>query len=69
MQVPAGEPVAGGQSVDLATAMTGEALQPLLRNQEFLDKVRILKSFIVNNISLGEGFPPGWRGGEGGDSD
>jgi len=40
MQVPAGEPVAGGQSVDLATAMTGEALQPLLRNQEFLDKVK-----------------------------
>ena len=52
MQVPAGEPVAGGQSVDLATAMTGEALQPLLRNQEFLDKVRIEESlhFILNNI-------------------
>ena len=32
--------------------MTGEALQPLLRNQEFLDKVRIEESlhFILNNI-------------------
>ena len=25
--------------MDLATALTGEALQPLLQNQEFLDKV------------------------------
>ena len=39
MKVPAGEPVSGGQAVDLATGMTGEALQPLLQNQEFLDKV------------------------------
>jgi len=30
----------GGPAVDLATAMTGEALQPLLQNQEFLDKVK-----------------------------
>ena len=37
MQVPASE--GGGQAVDLATAMTGEAMQPLLQNQEFLDKV------------------------------
>ena len=28
--------------MDLATALTGEALQPLLQNQEFLDKVRQL---------------------------
>ena len=36
MQVPAGEGGAGGgPAVDLATA-----LQPLLQNQEFLDKVR-----------------------------
>jgi len=41
MQVPAGEPVAGGGlAVDLATGITGEALQPLLQNQEFLDKVK-----------------------------
>merc|ERR1719323_1524668 len=38
MQVPAGGE--GGAAVDLATAMTGEALQPLLQNQEFLDKVK-----------------------------
>ena len=30
----------GGPAVDLATALTGEALQPLLQNQEFLDKVK-----------------------------
>jgi len=40
MKVPAGEPVSGGQAVDLASGMTGEALQPLLQNQEFLDKVK-----------------------------
>ena len=36
MQVPA----AGSVAVDLSTALTGEALQPLLQNQEFLDKVK-----------------------------
>lgn len=38
MQVPA----AGGEgaAVDLSTALTGEALQPLLQNPEFLDKVK-----------------------------
>lgn len=30
----------GGPTVDLSTAFTGEALQPLLSNSEFLDKVK-----------------------------
>ena len=40
--MPAGaEAVSGaGPSVDLSTAMTGEALQPLLATDGFLDKVR-----------------------------
>jgi len=46
IQVPPGsEPVvaggaAGGPSVDLSTALTGEALQPLLQQEGFLDKVK-----------------------------
>merc|ERR1712240_840950 len=41
MQVPAGAGEgSGGAAVDLSTGLTGEALQPLLQNQEFLDKVK-----------------------------
>jgi len=41
MQVPAGAGEgSGGTAVDLSTGLTGEALQPLLQNQEFLDKVK-----------------------------
>merc|ERR1712215_338286 len=41
IQVPAGEGAeGGGAAVDLSTAMTSEALQPILQNQEFLDKVK-----------------------------
>ena len=40
-QVPAGAGEgSGGTAVDLSTGLTGEALQPLLQNQEFLDKVK-----------------------------
>ena len=40
VQVPAGSEAGGsGPSVDLSTAMTGEALQPLLATEGFLDKV------------------------------
>ena len=40
-QVPAGAGEgSGGAAVDLSTGLTGEALQPLLQNQEFLDKVK-----------------------------
>ena len=39
-QVPAAGGGDGGQAVDLSTALTGEALQPLLQNPEFLDKVK-----------------------------
>ena len=62
--------------MDLATALTGEALQPLLQNQEFLDKVKQLfvrQQSVISTIyifyNLGEGVPAGWRGGEGGDPD
>ena len=64
--------------MDLATALTGEALQPLLQNQEFLDKVSqlfvrqqsvISTIYIYNFCNLGEGVPARWRGGEGGDPD
>jgi len=37
---PGGEEVVPGPSVDLSSGMTGEALQPILSNPEFLDKVR-----------------------------
>merc|ERR1712012_1427451 len=41
---PGGEAIgaggSGGPSVDLSTAMTGEALQPILSQEGFLDKVR-----------------------------
>jgi len=43
IQVPAGgQPVGGaaGPSVDLSSGLTGEALQPILSNPEFLDKVK-----------------------------
>jgi len=42
IQVPAGAEAASGAgpSVDLSTAMTGEALQPLLATDGFLDKVK-----------------------------
>jgi len=42
IQVPAGEAGAGGSgpAVDLASGLTGEALQPILQNQQFLDKVK-----------------------------
>jgi len=40
MQVPAGGEGSSGPAVDLSTALTGEAMQPLLQNQEFLDKVK-----------------------------
>jgi len=43
IQVPPGEGGAEGSSgpaVDLSTALTGEALQPILQNQQFLDKVK-----------------------------
>jgi len=41
IQVPAGSEAGGsGPSVDLSTAMTGEALQPLLATEGFLDKVK-----------------------------
>ena len=42
VQVPPGsEPVsAGGAAVDLSSALTLEALQPLLSNPEFLEKVK-----------------------------
>ena len=40
---PGGEAIgaggSGGPSVDLSTAMTGEALQPILSQEGFLDKV------------------------------
>ena len=39
-QVPAAGGGDGGQAVDLSTALTGEALKPLLQNPEFLDKVK-----------------------------
>ena len=43
-QVPAGgEAISAGSSgpsVDLSTALTGEALQPILSQEGFLDKVR-----------------------------
>ena len=41
--MPPGEGGAEGSSgpaVDLSTALTGEALQPILQNQQFLDKVK-----------------------------
>ena len=41
---PGGEAIgaggSGGPSVDLSTAMTSEALQPILSQEGFLDKVR-----------------------------
>ena len=41
---PSGEAIgaggSGGPSVDLSTAMTSEALQPILSQEGFLDKVR-----------------------------
>merc|ERR1712133_164477 len=40
IQVPAGGEGSAGPAVDLSTALSGEALQPLLQNQEFLDKVK-----------------------------
>merc|ERR1719312_2076213 len=40
IQVPAGAEGSSGPSVDLSTALTGEALQPILQNQQFLDKVK-----------------------------
>merc|ERR1712243_473825 len=40
MQVPAGGEGSAGPAVDLSTALTGEAMQPLLQNPEFLDKVK-----------------------------
>merc|ERR1711868_333734 len=40
MQVPAGGEGSSGPAVDLSTALSGEALQPLLQNQEFLEKVK-----------------------------
>jgi len=45
IQVPAGEAGAGGEgsggpAVDLASGLTGEALKPILENQQFLDKVK-----------------------------
>jgi len=45
IQVPAGGDAIGaeggaGPAVDLSTALTGEALQPILQNQQFLDKVK-----------------------------
>merc|ERR1712106_546464 len=42
IQVPAGEAGEGssGPAVDLASGLTGEALQPILQNQQFLDKVK-----------------------------
>ena len=43
-QVPPGGEAIGagssGPSVDLSTALTGEALQPILSQEGFLDKVR-----------------------------
>ena len=41
-KVPAGEAGEGssGPAVDLASGLTGEALQPILQNQQFLDKVK-----------------------------
>ena len=41
--------------MDLATALTGEALQPLLQNQEFLDKVSQLfvrQQSVISIISI-----------------
>ena len=41
--------------MDLATALTGEALQPLLQNQEFLDKVSQLfvrQQSVISTIYL-----------------
>eukprot|EP00092_Neocalanus_flemingeri_P001767 GFUD01001885.1.p1 GENE.GFUD01001885.1~~GFUD01001885.1.p1 ORF type:complete len:393 (-),score=182.01 GFUD01001885.1:175-1353(-) len=44
IQVPPGGEAVGegsaGPAVDLSTALTGEALQPILQNQQFLDKVK-----------------------------
>merc|ERR1711971_1093182 len=44
IQVPAGGEAigagSGGPSVDLSTALTGEALQPILSQEGFLDKVK-----------------------------
>merc|ERR1711971_453800 len=44
IQVPAGGEAIGagssGPSVDLSTALTGEALQPILSQEGFLDKVK-----------------------------
>ena len=51
---PGGEAIgaggSGGPSVDLSTAMTGEALQPILSQEGFLDKVRESSPAIVTKV-------------------
>ena len=57
---PGGEAIgaggSGGPSVDLSTAMTGEALQPILSQEGFLDKVR--ESSYCKKSSQGLTYPP-----------
>ena len=57
---PGGEAIgaggSGGPSVDLSTAMTGEALQPILSQEGFLDKVR--ESSYRNKSSQGSTYHP-----------
>ena len=71
----AGGAGAGGPSVDLSTALTGEALQPLLSQEGFLDKVSWEEAgsghgitelgphnFVFQSLiqcCVGEGFPAG----------
>ena len=70
---PGGEAIgaggSGGPSVDLSTAMTGEALQPILSQEGFLDKVREPSYCIKSTQGLTWHILPGksfsscwWRG-------
>ena len=71
-QVPPGGEAIGagssGPSVDLSTALTGEALQPILSQEGFLDKVRsrLVQHCLVSFCNCdekyfsGESFPSCW---------
>merc|ERR1711868_277686 len=50
MQVPAGGEGSSGPAVDLSTALTGEAMQPLLQNQEHLDNLVLSSGNLVSEM-------------------
>ena len=61
---PGGEAIGAGSSgpsVDLSTALTGEALQPILSQEGFLDKVGPAFLWRIFAIGVsGESFPSCW---------